>query len=1557
MNTYFRKIFYIILVICCFYTNNNLVEANTEKGIPYINPKWEEYMKLSDEEKEKYNIVPEKYIVDYVDDSVTPFSTYGALTQSTPTSFNLRNEYATDVYNQSSAGLCWAYATTTTIESNLLVNGVNGNKVDTNISVKQMDYLTYYQTPESSTYTIQKNPYRVYVDFGSSGVWYRELNDGWLSMMSYFPYLATGITPVTVDKFNEGYSTKITNDNPTYNSTLPNSRIVNNDNVEYKVTEYVDFPTYDGSTSIINKMKEHIMNYGALYIDSIAPDYRSGDCYDDDDYMIVENDEVCPDEASSLRHAMVIIGWDDNYGDADNDGVTEGAWILQNSWGSSIPSYEVYPYLSYTSEINHIHGIKTIETKTYDNHYDFTTEPTVYTAGTLFDEGADAVYQYITKYQLDTVFNRNTIYKEKLHSINFESEVQNGYFDIYISKTGNREDLVYYETVTSELPGLITVDFDEDIILEEDKFIVTVLPETTSDYLSLAVNAFTTTIDEPTEITVKTSEDISYQKPYDVLAAGGYYEYDFTTYTSNIPDGSTLTYKIYDSNNNLVTQSTNGLYIYTREVFNNNQPAKLVLNLSTTTDVYRIDLVYDGTVLDSFNFNYYSDIVGGGTQSNPYIITTASQLNNIRTGLTSYYKLNSDIDLTEATQNINGEFYNAGAGWEPIDGFTGYLYGNGYTIKGLYINRSSTDYIGLFNKTNPAYFENITFENPNITGKNYVGVLTGYQGQKSTSITNINVINGTVSGSQYVGGITGYTTTSIIKSSVIGNISGTYYVGGLIGYTGIVSTFENLYHNGNVTGTKLVGGIIGDLYELSAVDNIYNVGDVNATSTTYYYSIGGLIGNANKSAITNSYYIGNINNLTTYGAIAGVKTKSTSSTITLNNCYYNSNTTTPVISITEGYGSLTSTNVATKTLDELKLVDTYSGFDFSNTWEMKNDNVYPTLISNEYYYVSDINAENIIVDINETKKIEYNILPSEAYNKEVTFISNDETIVTIEDDVLTPKKLGETTIKITSSDITNISKEIKVYVVNKDIEIDEEYITSSDTLYNNLDNEITFNITSNGINKDNIVYKIYDSNNIDVTEKFITNIISLNEEEIKTEISLNLKIPSNISAGKYKIRAIGEDTYESNAVEFEIKEYIEVTELILNKTYLELIKGETEKLTVEVNPSNATNQNITWTISDTNIATVDTEGLIKALLPGTTTLTVSTENSSIKTTATIKVLDPSITIGTTSYSNDVNEDNKIYSGYKGEVSTNITTTDIEDSKEIIIEIKNSKEESVTNNFTISGNTINNNAANLIISVPENIEVDTYTVSVTINNLNKTYEFKVEEPILITNIAADDIEIDVSKTILISKTITPSNALNKKVTYTSNNTNIATVDSSGLVTGISSGETTISIKSTDGSNIEKIINVKVNGDKIVLKDESSYEINEEETLNLIQNIKLERENNQIQKVSTSTFISEFSVFNAEIKNKYGDLLSDSDYITTGTQVVVGDKIYKLVIRGDVDGDGTVTTSDAYSTVLHILGRKTLVDEYLESAEIDNDEKITTADAYKMVLFIIGKSESL
>lgn len=84
---------------------------------------------------------------------------------------------------------------------------------------------------------------------------------------------------------------------------------------------------------------------------------------------------------------------------------------------------------------------------------------------------------------------------------------------------------------------------------------------------------------------------------------------------------------------------------------------------------------------------------------------------------------------------------------------------------------------------------------------------------------------------------------------------------------------------------------------------------------------------------------------------------------------------------------------------------------------------------------------------------------------------------------------------------------------------------------------------------------------------------------------------------------------------------INVTSVTLDNSKLNLIEGGTSTLTATVSPDNATNKSVTWKSSNPKVATVS-NGTVKAITLGETTITVTTEDGKKTASCTIKVVDP-----------------------------------------------------------------------------------------------------------------------------------------------------------------------------------------------------------------------------------------------------------------------------------------------------------------------------------------------
>lgn len=85
---------------------------------------------------------------------------------------------------------------------------------------------------------------------------------------------------------------------------------------------------------------------------------------------------------------------------------------------------------------------------------------------------------------------------------------------------------------------------------------------------------------------------------------------------------------------------------------------------------------------------------------------------------------------------------------------------------------------------------------------------------------------------------------------------------------------------------------------------------------------------------------------------------------------------------------------------------------------------------------------------------------------------------------------------------------------------------------------------------------------------------------------------------------------------------INVESVTLNQSIVTLTQGDTITLTATVSPKNASNKNVKWSTSDSNVASVDNSGKVTALSVGTVTVTATTEDGNKTASCTIYISEP-----------------------------------------------------------------------------------------------------------------------------------------------------------------------------------------------------------------------------------------------------------------------------------------------------------------------------------------------
>lgn len=282
---------------------------------------------------------------------------------------------------------------------------------------------------------------------------------------------------------------------------------------------------------------------------------------------------------------------------------------------------------------------------------------------------------------------------------------------------------------------------------------------------------------------------------------------------------------------------------------------------------------------------------GNGTETDPYIIATAAQLDEVRNFPSACFELSKDIDLSSYL-NSNS------SGWTPIKDFTGKFDGKKHTIKGLWISLSSIDNVGLFANIQASY-------------------------NKRASVSNlfVNISKKGITGGSRVGGICGSLSDGNIENCMVtGDISGYQYVGGIVGgvWNNDNPSISQCASSGNIIATDgEVGGIFGYRYGSCSIENCYSIANVKAEGS--YSSSAYGIGYSAK----NCYFAGTISGT---GDVYPIGVYNT-------NSYYDSEKT----KISWKEGALTT--------KQMKQQASFQGWDFDNIWTIQEGVDYPKLRS------------------------------------------------------------------------------------------------------------------------------------------------------------------------------------------------------------------------------------------------------------------------------------------------------------------------------------------------------------------------------------------------------------------------------------------------------------------------------------------------------------------------------------------------------------------------------------------------------------------------------------
>ena len=230
---------------------------------------------------------------------------------------------------------------------------------------------------------------------------------------------------------------------------------------------------------------------------------------------------------------------------------------------------------------------------------------------------------------------------------------------------------------------------------------------------------------------------------------------------------------------------------------------------------------------------------------------------------------------------------------------------------------------------------------------------------------------------------------------------------------------------------------------------------------------------------------------------------------------------------------------------------------------------------------------------------------------------------------------------------------------------------------------------------------------------------------------------------------------------------------------IEIIEGGSAALSARVSPEAASDRAVSWSSSDRSVATVDKSGTVHGLRPGTATVTATVEGKSGTCAVTVKAKVVNVT--------EVTLDKTELTLTEGETETLTATVKPDNADNRKVTWSSDK----TDVATVGGD-----------GKVTAVKAGEAVVTVTTEDGGKTATCKVTvraKAVNVTEVSLDKTELTLTEgeTETLTATVKPDNADNRKVKWSSDKTDVATVGGDGRVTAVKAGEATVTVTTEDG----------------------------------------------------------------------------------------------------------------------------------------------------------------
>lgn len=468
-----------------------------------------------------------------------------------------------------------------------------------------------------------------------------------------------------------------------------------------------------------------------------------------------------------------------------------------------------------------------------------------------------------------------------------------------------------------------------------------------------------------------------------------------------------------------------------------------------------------------------------------------------------------------------------------------------------------------------------------------------------------------------------------------------------------------------------------------------------------------------------------------------------------------------------------------------------------------------------------IEPETLTIQVDESAALKAVIDPEDAIDKTLEWKSSNERVATVDGDgKVTGVSIDTCTIAVTCCGKTAYCKvtvkpvpvsEVTLDLTEKNLFVGESFTLNATvhpanatekTVTWSTDNEAVASVTKDGL----VTARSVGTCNVkaacggkeatcrvNVTSVPITS-ITIEPDECTLEVGQTQRLSTTIlpedttesliwdsdddavaTVSEYgEVTAVGPGTCSVSASSGNVRAYCAVTVIVsvtgvsLDITSYELEMGETVSLTATVSPSNATDKSVSWSSSRPTVATVSAGGVVKAISPGSCTITAKAGNCTAACQITVKGIPvESVSLSQTSWSTTV-----------GSTLTLEATVSPDNATDKTVSWK-------SNNTSVA--TVSDKG--LVTAVGEG----SCTITASAGGKSASCSVSVAPAtIAVTSVtlSSSSLSLKVGETQTLTATVLPENATEKTVSWTSSAPSVATVSSSGLVTAVATGNCTI-----------------------------------------------------------------------------------------------------------------------------------------------------------------------